>query len=210
MPVSNRPRQSARRHRAGGNSKTKKKQFKTESVFCVVFALLHKHVSLPLSRATDTKFYIEQPACCGIWCLNQRPSAATKIKTVATNVCQNSAGTVFFIPTGRFQEGNCKRHQKNEANNKRSPFVKLVWFVFAILLRREFCFPCFSSEICIVFFFIFFLQKPTLPAARHIPAAKTRNAMQHPITASVHENIPPKSVAVLCSCFVYAAAFVSE
>ena len=146
MPVSNRPRQSARRHRAGGNSKTKKKQFKTESVFCVVFALLHKHVfSLPLSRATDTKFYIEQPACCGIWCLNQRPSAPTKIKTVATNVCQNSAGTVFFIPTGRFQEGNCKRHQKNEANNKRSPFVKLVWFVFAILLRREFCFPCFSS-----------------------------------------------------------------
>ena len=157
----------------------RKKQFKTESVFCVVFALLHKHVSLPLSRATDTKFYIEQPACCGIWCLNQRPSAATKIKTVATNACQNSAGTVFFIPTGRFQEGNCKRHQKNEANNKRSPFVKLVWFVFAILLRREFCFPCFSSEICIVFFLIFFCknqrfpQQDTFPQQRRVTPCNT-------------------------------------
>lgn len=210
MPVSNRPRQSARRHRAGGNSKTKKKQFKTESVFCVVFALLHKHVSLPLSRATDTKFYIEQPACCGIWCLNQRPSAATKIKTVATNACQNSAGTVFLFQREGFKKAIARDIKKMRQTTNGHHLLNWFGLFSLYCCVGNFVFLVSVLKFVLFFFLIFFLQKPTLPAARHIPAAKTRNAMQHPITASVHENIPPKSVAVLCSCFVYAAAFVSE
>ena len=150
-------------------------------MFCVVFALLHKHVfSLPLSRATDTKFYIEQPACCGIWCLNQRPSAATKIKTVATNVCQNSAGTVFLFQREGFKKAIARDIKKMRQTTNGHHLLNWFGLFSLYCCVGNFVFLVSVLKFVLFFFFSFFFcknqrfpQQDTFPQQRRVTPCNT-------------------------------------
>lgn len=195
---------------AGGNSKTKKKTIQDR--IRVFVSCSHFSINIFFSAIVPRhEHQILHWTTCLLRHLVFEPTAVSNYKN--KNCCNKR------VPEQRrynllFQRGDFKNaiardiKKIGQAANGHKLLNWFGLFSLAILLRGEFCFTSFW--LCIVFFYYFFLQKPTLPATKHIPAAKTRNAMEHPITASVPDKIPPKSAAVLCSCFVYAAAFVSE